>query len=59
MRGLSSVLYLLWFVYTESLEIDSRGTMRHFEDTEFEKKKKETKIYCDCDLGIYQYYPID
>lgn len=45
MRGLSSVLYLLWFVYTESLEIDSRGTMRHFEDTEFEKKKKKKRKF--------------
>lgn len=45
MRGLSSVLYLLWFVYTESLEIDSRGTMRHFKDTEFEKKKKKKRKF--------------
>lgn len=34
MRGLSSALYLLWFVYTELLETE--GTMRHFENTEFE-----------------------
>lgn len=59
MRGLSTALYLLWFVCTESLEIDSRGTMRHFEDIAFEKKKEKEKIHWDRDLVVHQYYPID